>query len=129
VLLPLHPRTRKNIALFGLDGIARSLVLTESLGYLELMSLVEACTFVVTDSGGLQKEAFYAGKRAVVMMSDTGWRELTACGWNVLCAPEPESIAEAGLRLLHTDAPHPGNIYGEGNAAEEIVRVVQQLWS
>jgi UDP-N-acetylglucosamine 2-epimerase (non-hydrolysing) len=129
VLLPLHPRTRKNIDAFGCADAAGPLTLSEPLGYLELMSLVEACAFVVTDSGGLQKEAFYAGKRAVVMMPDTGWRELTACRWNILCDPEPESIAEAGLRLLHTDAPHPGNIYGEGNAAEELVRVVQQLGS
>ncbi|MDR2161839.1 MAG: UDP-N-acetylglucosamine 2-epimerase (non-hydrolyzing) [Desulfovibrio sp.] len=128
VLLPLHPRTRKNIETFGCGDAARRLVLAEPPGYLELMSLTLACAFVLTDSGGLQKEAFYAGRRAVVIMPDTGWRELTDCGWNILCEPRADAIAGVGESLART-VPPPGNVYGEGNAAGEIVRAVRQQLS
>ncbi len=127
VVLPLHPRTRKNLVLFDRADMASSLTLAKPLGYLELMSLVQACAFVVTDSGGLQREAFYAGKRAAVIMPDAGWRELTDCGWNVLCIPERDSIAAAGARVMQADVPFPGPIYGNGNAAGEIVKAVMGM--
>ena len=123
VVLPVHPRTGKRIAEFGLEGLSNALTVCEPLGYLELMSLTCACAFVITDSGGLQKGAFYAGRRAVVMMPDTGWRELTDCGWNTLCAPEAESIAAAASTAL-AEMPHPGNIYGSGDAARRCIAAV-----
>ena len=121
-LLPLHPRTRKNMAAFGCA--AGGVTLLDPLGYLDLMSLVAASALVVTDSGGLQKEAFYAGKRAVVVMPDTGWRELTDCGWNILAAPEARAVENAGLSALET-RPHPGFLYGGGDAVKRIIRAVQ----
>jgi UDP-N-acetylglucosamine 2-epimerase (non-hydrolysing) len=123
VLLPLHPRTRKNMAAYNCADAAAGVTLLDPLGYLDLMSLVEAAALVVTDSGGLQKEAFYAGKRCVVIMPDTGWRELTDCGWNVPAAPDARAIETAGLSALET-MPHPGSLYGEGDAAKRIVRAV-----
>ncbi|WP_297671962.1 non-hydrolyzing UDP-N-acetylglucosamine 2-epimerase [uncultured Desulfovibrio sp.] len=124
VLLPLHPRTRRRIAEHGLEDAAAMLRTCEPVGYLELMSLTCAAAFVITDSGGLQKEAFYAGKRCAVMMPDTGWRELTACGWNTLCAPEPQSLLHAAASLLAPVA-HPGDVYGNGHAAENIIRAIR----
>ena len=59
----------------------------EPLDYLSMMGLVQKSLFVITDSGGLQKEAYFAGKRAIVVMPDTGWRELTDAGWNILSRP------------------------------------------
>lgn len=123
VLLPVHPRTRKNIAQFGLDTLAGPLRLLSPLGYLDLMSLVTASAGVVTDSGGLQKEAYYAQRRAVVVMPDTGWRELTACGWNILAAPDEDAILLAGRRMLEPH-PYPQAVYGAGDAASRIVAVV-----
>jgi UDP-N-acetylglucosamine 2-epimerase (non-hydrolysing) len=125
VLLPLHPRTRKNLTAFGLENAAGKLILLPPLGYPDLMSLTLASVLVVTDSGGLQKEAFYAGKRAVVVMPDTGWRELAVCGWNILCAPEAAAIAEAGLKAGES-VPCPENPYGDGAAADKIIRVIRE---
>ncbi len=71
-------------------------------------------------SGGYQKEAYYAGKRAVVLMPDTGWRELVETGWNLLCDADSEQIAHTITTAL-TPAPRPENIFGEGNAGECIV--------
>lgn len=127
VVLPVHPRTRKNIEGFGCNDVAQSLSLTTPIGYLDLMSLLDACAMVVTDSGGLQKEAYYAGKRAAVVMPDTGWRELTECGWNRLCTPEKGSIAKAGAECLTTGMAYPINIYGGGDAAEKIVQAVSTI--
>jgi UDP-N-acetylglucosamine 2-epimerase (non-hydrolysing) len=123
VLLPLHPRTQKNIERFDYGDIVRPLVIADPVSYLELMSLTQACAFVVTDSGGLQKEAYYAGKRVVVVMPDTGWRELTQCGWAILCKPLPEAIVVAGKRMTE-ETLWPKNVYGSGNAVKNIIQVV-----
>ncbi|NLM71371.1 MAG: UDP-N-acetylglucosamine 2-epimerase (non-hydrolyzing) [Synergistaceae bacterium] len=120
VLLPLHPRTSKRVAEFGLEEGLTNLRVVEPIGYLDLMSLTQHCAAVVTDSGGYQKEAYYAGKRAVVLMPDTGWRELTDAGWNLLCPPDAERIARAVAEAL-APAPRPENIYGAGDAGERIV--------
>jgi len=119
ILLPLHPRTRKRIAEFGLQGGLKGLRTAGPLGYLDLMSLTQHCAVVVTDSGGYQKEAYYAGKRAVVLMPDTGWRELTDAGWNVLCEPEAGQITEKLVHVLKS-IDYPEKLYGDGNAGEII---------
>ena len=103
------------------DGVT----VLDPLGYLDLMSLVETAALVITDSGGLQKEAFFAGKRAVVVMPDTGWRELADCGWNVLAAPNAQAIESASLSALETMV-YPDSLFGEGDAAMRIVRAVQE---
>lgn len=120
ILLPLHPRTAKRIAEFGLQAFTQTLRLTEPLGYIELLSLVQAAAAVVTDSGGLQKEAYFAGKRAVVVMPDTAWRELTESGWNRLSEPKSAALAEITGEILHP-MKRPADLYGTGHAAASIV--------
>ena len=120
VLLPLHPRTRKRIGEFGLEESLQGLRTVEPLGYLDLMSLTQDCAAVVTDSGGYQKEAYYAGKRAVVLMPDTGWRELVEEGWNLLCPPNDELIAERVINAL-SPVVRPKNLFGDGRAGKKIV--------
>lgn len=123
VLLPLHPRTRKRAEEFGLTGLLERLHTCAPVGYLEVMSLASAARFVISDSGGLQKEAYYAGKRCAVMMPDTGWRELVECGWNVLCSPQKESILSAA-QSIRSPLPYPAHIYGSGQAAREVIQAV-----
>jgi UDP-N-acetylglucosamine 2-epimerase len=84
------------------------------------MSLTQHCAAAVTDSGGYQKETYYAGKRAVVVMPDTGWRELTDAGWNVLCAPENEDISKATITALNNQA-FVKHLYGDGSAGKAII--------
>lgn len=119
ILLPLHPRTRKRIAEFGLQDLISAFKITEPMGYLELMSLTQQCSAVVTDSGGYQKEAYYAGKRAVVVMPDTGWRELTESGWNVLCPPKVESVLKKIIDVT-TSMKLLGEIFGTGDTGKKI---------
>lgn len=119
VLFPMHPRTKKLAACLGKEILFE---VTEPIGYLQLQALVKASKLVVTDSGGLQKESYYAGKRGVVVMPDTGWRELTDCGWNILSSPS--QIYENTIKAINENRPYPTNIYGNGNAAEKITNAI-----
>ena len=128
VIFFVHPRTQSRIDQFGLGSKLAHCQCVPPEGYLALMSLVEACAFVMTDSGGLQKEAYYAGKRAIVVMPDTGWRALVACGWNILAKPNAHSLRLATAQMLHENQPtYVSDIYGTGQAACRIVASVEAL--
>lgn len=123
VFWPVHPRAKARLRAFGLAERAAALTLADPLGYLDLMSLLCVAAFTVTDSGGLQKEAYYAQKRSMVVMPDTGWRELTDAGWNVLTAPEAAAMEEATRHML-APVPFTPHMYGDGQAAAHIVDAV-----
>ncbi len=125
ILFPVHPRTRKMMEKFDLLSVFGDEEICSPLGYLDLMSLVSAASFVVTDSGGLQKEAFYAGKRAIVVMPDSGWREVTDSGWNVLADPDLNSLHTAS-QIITTSVKYPGFLYGDGNSAKLIVESIKK---
>lgn len=120
VLFSVHPRTMARIKNFGLDEKISQWKIVEPLGYFELMGLLEECAFVVTDSGGFQKEAWFAGKRAAIIMPDTGWRELTDCGWNVLVPNDDKKFSEK-LTNMTQSANCPKGTYGNGDTAQKII--------
>lgn len=122
VVFPLHPRTKKRIIEFGLEELLDDIVITEPLDYLQLMGLTENCYKVITDSGGYQKEAYFAGKRAVVLMPETGWVELIENNWNCLSTPK-ELYNTAFIKDLTS---YEEGIYGNGTAAAEIVRLIRE---
>jgi UDP-GlcNAc3NAcA epimerase len=121
VLLPLHPRTHGRLRVAGLlERLQRSerLIVTPPLGYIELTALLCNARAVITDSGGLQKEAYLAGIPCVTLRSTTEWIETVQAGWNVLV----DLDVEAALSALE-QAP-PGErpaLYGDGRAAERVV--------
>ena len=125
IFFPMHPRTKKCIEENNFQYLTSNFIMEKPIGYMELMSSLCASAGVLTDSGGLQKEAFFAHKRAIVLMPDTGWREITDCGWNLLVAPDADAILHAGMNLL-TSVPHPGNLYGNGDAAVNIVNFISR---
>ena len=82
VVFPAHPRTRKMISRFGLESdLPDNIMLTEPVGYVDLLSLLRLARFTVTDSGGVQREAAYFGKKTLVARPETEWRELEQAGW------------------------------------------------
>jgi UDP-GlcNAc3NAcA epimerase len=121
IVFSVHPRTRKRIQENNLQHLLADLVVTEPLDYPDLMGLTLSCKSVITDSGGLQKESFFAGKQAVVVMPDTGWVELIEAGVNVLA--EPRQIAEK-LQTLNL-SQMPENVYGNGKAGEKIATLLK----
>lgn len=125
VVFPVHPRTRNRIKQFGLEDMAKGLKLLDPVSYLDLMGLSEESLFVVTDSGGFQKEAVFGGKRALVVMEATGWPELVEAGWNCLCPPKAPVISELGLKMAREPMENPPKPYGDGCASEKIVKTLK----
>ncbi len=124
VVFPVHPRTRKRIAEFGLGDAVTGLRMIDPLDYLNIMGLVRRCRMVITDSGGLQKEAYFAGKYVAIMMPDTGWVELIENG----CADlyDEEDIDRCLERATRRPASVAG-LYGGGDAGEKIARIIGSL--
>jgi UDP-N-acetylglucosamine 2-epimerase len=96
--------------------------LLEPATYNEMLWLLRDAAVVLTDSGGLQKEALWSGRPCVTMRDSTEWTETVECGWNVLVGADTDRIVEAALALRPTG--DPPSIYGDGNAADAVVDIV-----
>ncbi|MGQ0535873.1 MAG: non-hydrolyzing UDP-N-acetylglucosamine 2-epimerase [Methanobacteriota archaeon] len=127
ILLALHPRTLKMIREHGLDGVlAGSRVkVVEPLSYLETLAALSSSKGVLTDSGGLQKEAYLAGKTCITLRENTEWVETVEDGWNVLVGASQDRILGAmrGFRPRGKRKEH----WGDGHAAQRIVRLLEGL--
>ncbi len=123
VVLPLHPRTSKRIRDFDLEKLLTDIVVTGPIDYLKLMGLTEHCFKVITDSGGYQKEAYFAGKRAAVLMPATGWVELIKNEWNMLS----EASDLYDFVFSQGAIEYEGNIYGDGDASSKIVQIIEKV--
>jgi UDP-GlcNAc3NAcA epimerase len=125
VVLALHPRTRARLAEFGLSlDTVRGLTVTEPLGYIELTALLANARAVLTDSGGLQKEAYLAGVPCVTLRPSTEWVETVEAGWNTLVDLNPAEAAAAIRRVAPGGSPLPAArpaLYGDGHAGERVV--------
>lgn len=121
IVFPLHPRTNKMIKLFKLEYFLKNLTVTGPVDYLNLMGLLLNSRYVITDSGGLQKEAYYAKKHAFIIAPDTGWRELIECGWNKLC--DYREFSNIAFSVL--SSKYPENVYGAGDAGKKIVNILK----
>lgn len=117
VILPIHPRTRQAIAKAGL---ALEVITIEPVGYLEMLGLLKKCAVVVTDSGGVQKEAFFFRKPCVTVRDQTEWVELIAIGANRLCQPEEGVMLDEVRQALQSKVEDTENVYGGGKAAGRI---------
>ena len=123
VVFPVHPRTRKALSESSLQP---ALHLGEPVGYVEMLQLEKSAAVVVTDSGGMQKEAFFQGTPCVTARTETEWVELVEHGWNRLADPnDPVSIPQAVEAALSAELPAaPPNLYGVGHAAEAMVGIL-----
>ena len=124
VLLPLHPRTRKVLAQEGLQVPPRVQV-CEPVSYLAMLGYLQACAFVITDSGGVQKEAYFCGKKCLTVRDTTEWVELVACGANRLVGADAETICAAFAWAMEP-LTHTQDLYGQGDAGQRIVQLLGQ---
>lgn len=125
VVLPLHPRTAKVLAGKGRQ-LSRGIITTTPLGYLDMTAVTSNSKLVVTDSGGLQKEAYFFGVPCVTLRDETEWVETVTSGWNRLVMPTGVSVVESGIAnalgdKVPTSRPE---LYGDGHASEQILRVL-----
>jgi len=118
VVLPLHPRTRKVLQSLGLD-LPANVCAIEPLGYFDMVRLEAAARMILTDSGGVQKEAYWLGVPCVTLRDETEWVETVAAGWNVLAGADESKIV-AAVQSFRKPAAHP-QLYGDGHVAARCV--------
>lgn len=119
IVLPLHPRTRGKLETLGIP-LPEKLRIIDPVGYLEMLWLEEQCAAIVTDSGGVQKEAYFHGKRCVTMRDETEWVELVDLGVNELVGADAQRIAAA---IARADEPivRDDTLFGGGDAGRQVV--------
>jgi UDP-GlcNAc3NAcA epimerase len=126
VVWPLHPRTRGALAKLGLDVNAKTgLHCIAPLGYLDMIEMEQAAQLVVTDSGGVQKEAFFFGKPCVTLRDETEWVELVEAGWNRLAPPTSAAALQKAFRAALGTSGKAIEPYGRGDAARRIADILQ----
>ncbi|MCA1746208.1 MAG: UDP-N-acetylglucosamine 2-epimerase [Bacteroidales bacterium] len=121
VVLPLHPRTKKLMAAAGLQ-FSDNVTVIDPVGYLEMLELEIRCEAVITDSGGVQKEAYFLGKPCVTLREQTEWVETEKSGWNTLVGTDKDRILRA-VEQISRPEKHPG-FYGTGDAGSAILEIL-----
>lgn len=121
VVFPVHPRTQKMIREWGLTTNSNVLFI-EPQGYFDILILQENADCILTDSGGMQKEAYLLGVRCITLREETEWVETVTSGWNKLAGVDKDMI----LTTFETWHPHGERprLYGDGHAAEQILQIL-----
>jgi len=116
-IFPVHPRTRKILEQQNLL-FASHVKMIDPVGYLEMIAYEKDCSAVLTDSGGVQKEAFFFKKPCITMRDSTEWVELVNSGWNTLTGADTDKIINA-VKNINTPGEYP-SFYGDGDCARKI---------
>ncbi|MCB9111267.1 MAG: UDP-N-acetylglucosamine 2-epimerase (non-hydrolyzing) [Anaerolineales bacterium] len=122
VVLPVHPRTRKAIHLSGIS-IGENIKLVEPVGYIDMLWLEKNARMILTDSGGVQKEAYWFATPCVTLREETEWVETVQSGWNVVVGVERERIMRA-VHEFSIPSTRP-NLFGDGDASQKIVSLLE----
>jgi UDP-GlcNAc3NAcA epimerase len=120
-LFPVHPRTRARLEAAGLIGRLSGVRVTPPLGYLDFLTLTRHARAVLTDSGGVQKEAYLLGTPCVTLRDTTEWVETVEAGWNVLVDLDLHSALTA---LQESPPPSRPELYGDGRAGDRVVAAI-----
>lgn len=122
VVLPLHPRTKGTLERLGIT-LPSNIHVVEPVGYLEMVWLESSCRLIATDSGGVQKEAYFHGKPCITLRDETEWLELVEVGANHLVGTDSEKIAA----LLKGNLKEPGDqpLYGSGDSGQRILEILK----
>jgi UDP-GlcNAc3NAcA epimerase len=123
VVWPVHPRTKSALVAMRTEAPA-SIRLVEPVGYMEMVALERYARAILTDSGGVQREAYFLAVPCVTLREESEWPETLASGWNVLAGADPEKIAAAAARHRPQNEPPPS--FGDGDAAVKIVEALER---
>jgi UDP-GlcNAc3NAcA epimerase len=127
VILPLHPRTRKMLKAYHLMQDTRGLRIIEPVSYLDMLQLMKYARVILTDSGGVQKEAFWLKVPCITLREETEWVETVKSGWNVLAGPGVKEIVEAASRAGGRKRNKRGTrLFGDGNASRKIMQCLMK---
>jgi UDP-N-acetylglucosamine 2-epimerase len=123
VVFPVHPRTRAALAQHGL-GLGGRVLDIPPVGYFDMLLLEQNARLVLTDSGGMQKEAYCLGTPCLTLREETEWVETVQAGWNILVGPNPQAIRRA-VKEFCPPVARPA-LYGDGRTSEHIVRALER---
>jgi UDP-GlcNAc3NAcA epimerase len=124
VILVTHPRTK---AAINALGIALAFRVDAPLSYLQMASALKHCSFVITDSGGLQKEAYFFQKRCITVRENTEWKELVDAGVNFLAGDDGSNILSLYKKIKTTEGDFSKPLYGDGHASTFIINTIRQF--
>jgi UDP-GlcNAc3NAcA epimerase len=122
VILPLHPRTKKIVQQ---NGIVLKFDVIDPVGYFDMLELLKNCAVVMTDSGGVQKEAYFFKKPCITLRDETEWTELVEEGFNEVVGSDHDKIIDAYNRTPERKCDYEKKLYGSGNAANLIVEALK----
>jgi UDP-GlcNAc3NAcA epimerase len=124
VVWPVHPRTLSKIKEFSIHITKKNIVQIPPVGYFDMIALLDHCRIVLTDSGGLQKEAFFFKKNCITLRKETEWIELVEHGFNKIAGAENKDIFLSLQQMMEQKPDFSLNLYGDGNAGEQIVSIL-----
>ena len=127
VVFPVHPRTQKRLRDMSLKPAEKGVRLIDPVSYLDMLQLLRTCSLVMTDSGGLQKEAFFFRKPCLTLREETEWTELVEHGCNRLTGTDAERIWQAYLAMREHSIDPALSFYGKGHASEVIVALLYRI--
>jgi UDP-N-acetylglucosamine 2-epimerase len=128
VVVPLHPRTRKSLETSSIRTEPDSkLNFIDPVGYLDMIQLEANAALIFTDSGGVQKEAYFAGVPCVTLRNETEWVETVEAGVNFLAGAQTDSILAAFERARTVDVQLKAGLYGDGHASEAILDIILKM--
>ena len=119
----VHPRTRQLLDADAAPRVAGTVKLVDPVGYLDMVMLERSAIAIATDSGGVQKEAFFHATPCVTLRDETEWTELIDLGWNRLAPPEQAGLADTIIAAFDA-VGRPGKPYGNGKAADKVIRTL-----
>lgn len=124
IVLPIHPRTRK---ILQTENIKLNFEPINPVGYFDMIELLKHCKMVITDSGGVQKEAFFFGKHCLVTRDETEWTELVDLNYNFMVGANAEKIVNTVSEVAKATIKFDVKPYGEGNAADKIALALKDI--
>ena len=127
IILPLHPRTKKMMNTYHLLPEAKWIKLIDPVSYLDMLTLEKNAKAILTDSGGVQKEAYWFKVPCFTLREETEWVETVESGWNILVGTETERIVEEVSRKKKGEPPQK-QTFGDGRASEKIVQIVSRYY-
>ena len=125
IILPLHPRTRNKIIEYQIK-VPENVLLINPVGYLDMIDLMQNSFAVLTDSGGVQKEAYYLNVPCITFRDESEWIETVEVGWNFIVGADKNKFLDAYKKVQNVrNLEHP-QLYGDGRTAEKIVNILKE---
>lgn len=127
VILPIHPRTRNLIQKGGLETSLGKVKLVEPLPFLAMVSMEQSARAIITDSGGIQKEAYFYRVPCVTVRDETEWVETVESGWNILAGADSGKIIQAYRNSASNPSREEKDVYGDGRSAHKIADILKNF--